>query len=87
MFLGPSSLSSVHTSNLSMSHSEISRNAKNLLSPLSACIIETGKLMSFLHLLAFDHILILQFIWNAIVCVIKDLIINIFINTRPSSLI
>ncbi|XP_075969356.1 sorting nexin-13-like [Anticarsia gemmatalis] len=39
---GPSNLTSANTSNLSLSHSEISRNTKNLLSPLSACIIETA---------------------------------------------
>ncbi|XP_022819676.1 sorting nexin-13-like [Spodoptera litura] len=39
---GPSNLSSANNSNLSLSHSEISRNAKNLMSPLSACIIETA---------------------------------------------
>ncbi|XP_035436676.1 sorting nexin-13 isoform X1 [Spodoptera frugiperda] len=39
---GPSNLSSANSSNLSLSHSEISRNAKNLMSPLSACIIETA---------------------------------------------
>ncbi|XP_004923230.1 sorting nexin-13 isoform X2 [Bombyx mori] len=37
---GPSSLTA--NSSLSMSHTEISRKAKNLLSPLSACIIETA---------------------------------------------
>ncbi|XP_030032975.1 sorting nexin-13 isoform X2 [Manduca sexta] len=39
---GPSNLTSANTSNLSLSHSEISRNAKNFMSPLSACIIETA---------------------------------------------
>ncbi|XP_026742611.1 sorting nexin-13-like isoform X2 [Trichoplusia ni] len=39
---GPSNLSSANSSNLSLSHSEISRNAKKLMSPLSACIIETA---------------------------------------------
>lgn len=39
---GPSNLTSANCSNLSLSHSEISRNAKNLMSPLSACIIETA---------------------------------------------
>ncbi|XP_052750623.1 sorting nexin-13-like isoform X2 [Galleria mellonella] len=39
---GPSSLISANTSNLSLSHSEISKNAKNMMSPLSACIIETA---------------------------------------------
>ncbi|KAJ0180401.1 hypothetical protein K1T71_003805 [Dendrolimus kikuchii] len=39
---GQTNLTSANASNLSMSHSEISRNAKNLLSPLSACIIETA---------------------------------------------
>ncbi|CAB3241984.1 unnamed protein product [Arctia plantaginis] len=39
---GSSNLSSATTSSLSLSHTEISRNAKNILSPLSACIIETA---------------------------------------------
>ncbi|XP_063821581.1 sorting nexin-13-like [Ostrinia nubilalis] len=39
---GPSNLASANASNLSLSHSEISQNAKNLMSPLSACIIETA---------------------------------------------
>ncbi|XP_028030381.1 sorting nexin-13-like isoform X2 [Bombyx mandarina] len=39
-YSGPSSLTA--NSSLSMSHTEISRKAKNLLSPLSACIIETA---------------------------------------------
>ncbi|KAJ8722840.1 hypothetical protein PYW07_004020 [Mythimna separata] len=39
---GPSNLSSANSSNLSLSHSEISRNAKNLMSPLAASIIETA---------------------------------------------
>ncbi|KAL4714063.1 hypothetical protein ACJJTC_008417 [Scirpophaga incertulas] len=39
---GTSNLSSANSSNLSLSHSEISRNAKNMLSPLSVCIIETA---------------------------------------------
>ncbi|CAH0604557.1 unnamed protein product [Chrysodeixis includens] len=39
---GPSNLSSANSSNLSLSHSEISNNAKKLMSPLSACIIETA---------------------------------------------
>ncbi|KAM3963594.1 sorting nexin-13 [Aphomia sociella] len=39
---GPSNLISANTSNLSLSHSEITRNAKNMMSPLSACIIETA---------------------------------------------
>ncbi|KAG6440419.1 sorting nexin-13 isoform X3 [Manduca sexta] len=41
-YSGPSNLTSANTSNLSLSHSEISRNAKNFMSPLSACIIETA---------------------------------------------
>ncbi|XP_073944236.1 sorting nexin-13-like isoform X2 [Choristoneura fumiferana] len=39
---GPSNLSSANTSNLSLSHSEISQNAKKLMSPLQASIIETA---------------------------------------------
>ncbi|KAJ2952632.1 hypothetical protein O0L34_g6960 [Tuta absoluta] len=39
---GLSNLASANASNLSVSHSEISRNTKNMMSPLSACIIETA---------------------------------------------
>ncbi|CAH0406597.1 unnamed protein product [Chilo suppressalis] len=39
---GPSNLTSANTSNLSLSHSEISRSTKNMMSPLSASIIETA---------------------------------------------
>ncbi|XP_053625405.1 sorting nexin-13-like isoform X2 [Plodia interpunctella] len=39
---GPSSLLSVNASNLSVSHSEISQKTKNMMSPLSATIIETA---------------------------------------------
>ncbi|XP_050344950.1 sorting nexin-13-like [Nymphalis io] len=39
---GPSNLKSTNTSNLSLSHSAISQSAKNMMSPLSACIIETA---------------------------------------------
>ncbi|XP_026313977.1 sorting nexin-13-like, partial [Hyposmocoma kahamanoa] len=38
----PSNLTSANTSNLSLSQSSISQNVKNLMSPLSACIIETA---------------------------------------------
>ncbi|XP_047528052.1 sorting nexin-13-like isoform X1 [Vanessa atalanta] len=39
---GPSNLKSTNTSNLSLSHSAISQSAKNMMSPLSAYIIETA---------------------------------------------
>ncbi|CAH0720669.1 unnamed protein product, partial [Brenthis ino] len=39
---GPSNLKSANTSNLSLSHSAISQSAKNMMSPLSAYIIETA---------------------------------------------
>ncbi|CAG9783608.1 unnamed protein product [Diatraea saccharalis] len=39
---GPSNLTSANASNLSLSHSEISRSTKNMISPLSVCIIETA---------------------------------------------
>ncbi|XP_063620148.1 sorting nexin-13-like isoform X1 [Cydia splendana] len=39
---GPSNLTSPNTSNMSLSHSNISQNAKNLTSPLQASIIETA---------------------------------------------
>ncbi|XP_041977352.1 sorting nexin-13-like isoform X2 [Aricia agestis] len=39
---GPSNLRSANTSNLSLSHSSISQSAKNMMSPLSALIIETA---------------------------------------------
>ncbi|XP_046965040.1 sorting nexin-13-like [Vanessa cardui] len=39
---GPSNLKSTNTSNLSLSHSSISQSAKNMMSPLSAYIIETA---------------------------------------------
>ncbi|XP_050666511.1 sorting nexin-13-like isoform X2 [Leptidea sinapis] len=40
--VGASNLSSANSSNLSVSHSEISQSAKNFLSPLTAYIIETA---------------------------------------------
>ncbi|XP_045445789.1 sorting nexin-13-like [Melitaea cinxia] len=39
---GPSNLKSANKSNLSLSHSAISQSAKNMMSPLSAYIIETA---------------------------------------------
>ncbi|XP_039747355.1 sorting nexin-13-like isoform X1 [Pararge aegeria] len=39
---GPSNLKSANTSSLSLSHSAISQSAKNMMSPLSAYIIETA---------------------------------------------
>ncbi|XP_045781856.1 sorting nexin-13-like [Maniola jurtina] len=39
---GPSNLKSANTSSLSLSHSAISQSAKNLMSPLTAYIIETA---------------------------------------------
>ncbi|XP_023947056.2 sorting nexin-13-like isoform X2 [Bicyclus anynana] len=41
-YAGPSNLKSANTSSLSLSHSAISQSAKNMMSPLSACIIETA---------------------------------------------
>ncbi|XP_039747357.1 sorting nexin-13-like isoform X3 [Pararge aegeria] len=41
-YAGPSNLKSANTSSLSLSHSAISQSAKNMMSPLSAYIIETA---------------------------------------------